>query len=185
MTIGSEAAWDCVFICKGFPHYAHLLGLHAMQAACDRRSLRIERKDVKEASSRALADANQSIRSGFEKAIYSERPNNIFKEVLIACALAKKDVNGQFIAKSVAARLTEMTAHTYEVPAFSYHLNELCDEARGPILKKMGETRKFTFRFVEPLMESYVVLEGMNRKIISTKLVDKNRPTRQSDFFAT
>jgi hypothetical protein len=94
--ITSEAMWDCVFICKGLPHYAHLLGLHAMQSACDRRSLIINRSDIYEASKRSLQDANQSIKLGFETAVYSERPDNIFKHVLIACALAQKDAFGRF-----------------------------------------------------------------------------------------
>ncbi|MHC2552304.1 AAA family ATPase [Bradyrhizobium elkanii] len=182
--IKSDAIWDCVFICKGLPHYAHLLGLHAMQAVCDRRSLTIERSDINEASKRALLDANQSIKSGFERAVYSERPDNIFKQVLISCALTQKDAFGQFSAKSVASILSEITGERYDVPAFSYHLNEFCAEARGPILKKIGQTRRFTFRFIEALMESYAIMEGMNRKIISQKMVEQNRPKRQPDLFS-
>jgi Cdc6-like AAA superfamily ATPase len=182
--VTSEAIWDCVFICKGLPHYAHLLGLHAMQSVCDRKAGIIERKDVEEASKRALLDANQSIKAGFERAVYSERPDNIFKHVLIACALAQKDSFGQFTAKSVARILSEITGERYDVPAFSYHLNEFCEPTRGPILKKIGQTRRFTFRFVEAMMEAYSIMEGMNRKIISNKIVEQNRPKRQPDLFS-
>jgi Cdc6-like AAA superfamily ATPase len=182
--ITSDAIWDCVFICKGLPHYAHLLGLHAMQSVCDRKALIIERRDIEEASRRALADSNQSIKSGFENAIFSERPDNIFKQVLIACALVQKDSFGRFTAKSVATILSEITGERYDVPAFSYHLKEFCDTARGPILKKMGQTRRFTFRFLEALMESYVILEGMNQKIITNRIVERNRPKRQPDLFS-
>jgi hypothetical protein len=185
MKISNDAQWDCVFICKGLPHYAHLLGLHASQAACDRRSLRIEQPDVTMATSRALSGANQSIKECFEMAIFSERPENIFKQVLTACALAKKDPLGRFSAKSVAVRLSEITGTTYHEPAFSYHLNEFCKPRRGHILQKKGDTRRFTFRFTEALMESYVVMEALERKILSRKVVSKSRPKRQGDLFST
>lgn len=185
MKISTEALWDCVFICKGLPHYAHLLGLHAMQVACDRRALRVEQADIAVATTRALSEANQSIKEGFERAVFSERPDNIFKETLIACALAQKDPLGRFSAKSVATRLSEITAEHYDVPAFSYHLNEFCTDTRGPILQKTGQRRRFMFRFREALMESYVIMEGLDRNIITRKTVEKFKPRRQGDFFAT
>lgn len=185
MRISGEALWDIVFICKGLPHYAHLLGLHAMQSACDRRSLAIARADIEEATRRALSEANQSIKAGFERALYSERPHNIFAQVLAACALATKDALGRFTARSVATRLTEITGEKYDVPAFSYHLNEFCEPARGPILSKHGQTRRFTFRFIDALMESYVIIEGIQRGVIGKALVEKHRPKRQGDLFST
>ena len=185
MRISNEAQWDCVFICKGLPHYAHLLGLHASQVACDRHSLLIEQSDITVATKRALSGANQSIKECFEMAVFSERPENIFKQVLTACALAKKDVLGRFSAKSVAARLSEITGIEYHEPAFSYHLNEFCKPRRGNILQKKGDTRRFTFRFTEALMESYVVMEALERKILTKKVVGKFRPKRQGDFFST
>lgn len=185
MRISGQALWNCVFVSKGLPHYAHLLGLHAMQAACDRSSLSIQDEDIEEATKRALQEANQSIKETYEKAIHSERRDNIFREVLTACALAQKDPLGRFSAKSVAARLSEITGMTYEVPAFSYHLNEFCEARRGGILQKSGQTRKFMFRFKEALMEPYVLLEALRQSIITKKTVQKTQPKRQSDFFAT
>jgi Cdc6-like AAA superfamily ATPase len=185
MTLTQEALWNCVFICKGLPHYAHLIGLHAMQSACDRKVLRIEESDVADATRRALEDVNQSIRDGFDRAVYSEKSDNIFKQVLVACALSKKDLFGRFTAKSVGERLTEIVGQEYRVPAFSYHLNEFCGPARQSVLQKIGQKRQFRFRFVEELMESYVILEGLNRGIISEAHVKKHRPKRQDDLFST
>ena len=185
MQINTDALWDCVFISKGLPHYAHLLGLHAMQAACDRQSFRVEMKDVQTATVRALAEANQTIKEGFQDATYSEREDNIFKQVLAACALAQKDNLGKFNAKAVASRLSEIMGESYDVPAFSYHLNEFCDPSRGSILEKSGDRRKFSFRFKKALMEPYVILECMSRGIITKKHVLAFSPKRQSDLFST
>lgn len=185
MKITSDALWDMIFIAKGLPHYAHLLGLHAMQAACDRNSLKIEESDIAEATGRALGEANQSIRESYDKAIYSERRDNIFREVLTACALAPKDPLGRFSAKAVAAKLTEITGMVYEVPAFSYHLNEFCETSRTGILEKSGQTRKFMFRFREALMEPYVLLEALRQSILTKKMVQRAQPKRQGEMFAS
>ena len=185
MKITANALWECIFISKGLPHYAHLLGLHAMQGACDRKSLQITEQDITEATSRSLLEANHSIKEAFEKAVNSERKDNIFRQVLTACALAKKDPLGRFNAKSVAVKLKEITGMDYRVPAFSYHLNEFCEHGRGNILQKYGQTRKFSFRFNEALMEPYVLLEALRHSIIRKSDVQKNQPSRQSDFFST
>lgn len=184
MKITSDAIWNCVFVCKGLPHYAHLIGLHAMQSACDRRSLTIAARDVEEATDRSLSEANHSIKEAYERAVYSERKDNIFREVLTACALAKKDPLGRFNAKSVAIKLKEITGQDYAVPAFSYHLNEFCEEGRSCILQKYGQTRKFTFRFSEALMEPYVVLEALRQSILNKVDVQKAQPKRQSELFS-
>ena len=185
MKISNDAIWSCVFVCKGLPHYAHLIGLHAMQAACDRRSLSITEKDVEEATDRALSEANHSIKEAYENAVYSERRDNIFREVLTACALAKKDPLGRFNAKAVATKLKEITGQDYAVPAFSYHLNEFCEQGRGGILQKYGQTRKFTFRFSEALMEPYVILEALRQSILNKTDVQKSQPKRQTELFST
>lgn len=184
MKISNDAIWNCVFVCKGLPYYAHLIGLHAMQSSCDRKSLTILEKDVEEATERALSEANHSIKESYEKAVYSERRDNIFREVLTACALAKKDPLGRFNAKSVATKLKEITGQDYDVPAFSYHLNEFCEEGRGSILQKYGNTRKFTFRFSEALMEPYVILEALRQSILNKTDVQKSQPKRQTELFS-
>jgi hypothetical protein len=185
ISIVDDAMWDCVFVAKGLPHYAHLLGLHAMQSACDRKALTIESQDIKEATNRSLSEANQSIKDNYEKATYSERAGHIFAEVLTACALSKKDPLGRFNGKSVAKKLSEITGQDYAVPAFSYHLNEFCEAGRGSILQKYGQKRKFTFRFTEALMEPYVLLEALRQSIIRKGDVQKSQPKRQDDLFSS
>jgi hypothetical protein len=56
----------------------------------------------------------------------------------------------------------------YEIPAFSQQLNALSDPAggRGPILEKAGRTRKFRFRFINPLLQPYVVMRGLAEGMI-------------------
>lgn len=46
------------------------------------------------------------------------------------------------------------------------HLDEFCSEKRGPILQRKGEMRNRRFRFIDPMMEAYVVMRGFADNIV-------------------
>jgi hypothetical protein len=109
---------------------------------------------------KALEDAQQSIRSACHKATISPRKNNLFADVLLACALAKTDDLGFFAAQDIREPMQQVTGKRYEIPSFAQHLNEFCDPKRGPILTKTGAKRRYRFRFVNPLMQPFVIMQG-------------------------
>ena len=78
----------------------------------------------------------------------------------MACALAKTDELGFFAAQDVRDPMKMITGKRYEIPSYAQHLNDFCDAKRGPILEKTGAKRRFRFRFVNPLMQPYVVMQG-------------------------
>jgi hypothetical protein len=53
-----------------------------------------------------------------------------------------------------------ITGKPYEIPSFAQHLNEFSDPKRGNILKKIGASRRFRYRFSNPLMQPFVVMTG-------------------------
>ena len=183
LRISEDALWECVFLSKGLPYYAHLIGLHACQACCDNRKSTIAAKEIKEAQIRAIDDSKGSISKTFTDATWSERKDNIFLPVLVACALVKKDTEGKFLAKDVAKVLSDITGQPYEVPAFAYHLDQFTTTERGKMLEKIGVSRQFKFRFKEALLEPYVILKGREAAIISHEVEKKYGPTRQPDLF--
>lgn len=183
LRIDTDALWECVFLSKGLPFYAHLIGLHACQACCDGRKSTIKSAEIKVAQERAIAESNGSIRTDFDSAVYSERKENIFLPVLISCALVKKDHSGRFLAKDVADVLSDITQQKYDVPAFAYHLDHFTTPERGRILEKIGVSRQFRFRFREALCEPYVILKGRELGVITQKLEKKYGPSRQSELF--
>lgn len=185
LKITEDALWDCVFLAKGLPFYAHLLGLHACQVACDNKGAVIDSEIIDEARSRAIGESNSTIRTNFDDAIHSERKENIFFPVLLACALARKDVSGRFLAKEVAAVLSDLTGQEYDVPAFSYHLDQFATHERGRMLEKLGTKRQFRFRFREALTEPYIVLKGKEVGILTPEIEKKYGPTRQPDLFSS
>jgi Cdc6-like AAA superfamily ATPase len=161
MDVDDEAKSEIALLCQGFPHYAHSLGLHATRACLDRDSLRITSEDVDAAIRRALSDVDQTIRSVYDKAIFSPQKDTLHADVLLACALVKTGEFGYFTAGSVREPLSAITGKRYDIPGFSRHLKDFSEEARGRILQKEGETRKFRFRFRNPLMRPLIIMKGV------------------------
>jgi hypothetical protein len=63
--------------------------------------------------------------------------------------------------------MRNITHKDYDIPAFSQHLNDFCEGSRGPILQKIGVRRRFRFRFINPLIEQFVVLKGISDGMIT------------------
>jgi Cdc6-like AAA superfamily ATPase len=163
MTIDDAAQDRVVLLSQGLPHYAHLMGKHSARVAIENRSLEITLGHVNAAIGKAIGDAQHSIRSAYSFAVSSPRINNLFANVLLACSLAEKDDLGRFAATAVRDPLQRLTGKDYDIPIFAQHLSEFSDEKRGKVLEKTGKRYRFRYRFSEPLMQPYVIMEGMAR----------------------
>jgi Cdc6-like AAA superfamily ATPase len=161
MTVEPDAVDRITLLAQGLPHYAHLIGLHASRAALDGKSKKVTLAFVDRAIEQAIADAQQSIRSAYHAAIRSPRPDNLFGDVLLSCALARTDELGFFAAQDVRAPMCAITGKTYDIPSYVQHLNEFSDVKRGNILTKTGERRRYRFRFTDPLMQPFVIMQGV------------------------
>jgi Cdc6-like AAA superfamily ATPase len=170
MTIDPEAMNRITILSQGLPHYTHLLARDSARGALASGNLQITLQVVDDAIKKALEDAQQSIRSAWHKATMSPRKNNLFADVLLACALAKTDELGFFAAQDIRDPMQEVTGKRYEIPSFAQHLNEFCDPKRGPILTKTGAKRSYRFRFVNPLMQPFVIMQGFaaGKSVISS-----------------
>jgi Cdc6-like AAA superfamily ATPase len=160
MTIDGDAIKHISLISQGLPHYTHLLGLYASREAIDQNTKTISMSHVQIAVKNALEGAQQTIRSAYHKATTSPRRDNLYADVLLACALAKTDDLGYFAAADVRTPLTKIKKRTFDIPSFSRHLNDFSEEKRGPILKKFGSKHKYRFRFINPLMQPFVTMQG-------------------------
>lgn len=166
MTIDEEAKNKIAILSQGLPHYTHLLSLNAGQRAAMTNRNHVELSDVRSAIDSALARAQQSIISAHHLATSSSR-DNLYPQVLLACALSHQDSLGYFTSVDVRGPLSAIMKRQYDIPAFSQHLNAFCDDARGPILQKTGTTRRFRFRFCNPLMQPFVIMDGIKRGLIT------------------
>ncbi|MFP3710105.1 ATP-binding protein [Paraburkholderia sp. SIMBA_009] len=166
LTVQRQASEKIATLSQGLPHYTHLLALHSFQAALLRQSLSVELNDVSTAIQKALDRAQQSIISAHHQATNSPK-QNLYPQVLLACAMAKTDGLGFFAAGDVREPMSQIMGKAYDIPAFAQHLKAFCEATRGPILQKSGEPRRYRFRFANPLMQPYVLMDGVRRGLIT------------------
>ena len=176
MRITPEAKAQIVVLSRGLPHYTHLLGQFATRQAIKGQSLNVTEAHVDQAQKDCLQRVDQTIREQYHSATHSPRSGNIYKEVLLACALAEPDQLGFFPAKAVEAPLTLIMAEEYKVPKFGQHLTKLCTSERGKILEVMGTPRRYRYRFVEPLMQPFVLMSGLSDGLVQKEILKKVMP---------
>lgn len=159
LTIQEQALGRIAALSQGLPHYTHLLGQHAAIAAVEKDDSIIRSEHVELAIARAIDESHQSVRTAYQKATMSARAN-IYREVLLACALANTDELDYFSASSVRAPLAEVTKTGYKVSGFNKHLEKLCLAERGAVLQRKGEARRYGYRFRDPLMQPFIILRA-------------------------
>lgn len=167
MTVESEARLTLADRAEGLPHFTHLLSLYAFQRAVTDDRTNVTTEDVIEATRTAVNKAQQSILSAYHKATASQQKDTLYAKVLLACALAPMDALGFFAARDIREPLSKIAGKKYEIPAFSRHLNELSAPQRGPILQQTGTERRYRFRFVNPMMQPFIVMQGLAEGLIT------------------
>jgi Cdc6-like AAA superfamily ATPase len=174
MTIDAVARQRIALLSRGLPHYTHLLSLYAARHAINNnKSLHITDEVVEAAVRRALDATFQTTREAWHLATMSPRKGNLFAKVLLSCALAKADELGYFAAQDVRAALREITGKPYEIANFSQHLSEFCEVKRGFILQRISTKRKYRFRFADPSMQPFVILQGLKDGNLTKQLLDQ------------
>jgi Cdc6-like AAA superfamily ATPase len=167
VTFSANARATIVSMSQGLPHYTHLLGRDAVRAAVRQGHLCTGVQDVRDGIENAINDAEETIRDLYEKAVSSAQTDALYRQVLLSCALTKKGPRSSFRAADVARSMTKLMKVSYKVPAISKHLKSFSeDEARGRILIRRGGERNYTYRFANPLVESYVLMRGVADKLI-------------------
>ncbi|MBB5411975.1 Cdc6-like AAA superfamily ATPase [Paraburkholderia sp. HC6.4b] len=160
LTITGTAQKAIRVLSQGLPHYTHLICLYSARKTIESGQTEIGIEAVEKAIEQAVRNAQQSILSAYHLATMSPRKDNLFSDVLLACALAPVDQMGYFAAQDIRKPIQDITGKDYQIPSFSQHLNEFSEEKRGPILKKIGTARRFRFRFINPLLQPFVVMQG-------------------------
>jgi hypothetical protein len=126
---------------------------------------------VDRAIAKAIAGVNESIRTAYHHATTSARKDNLFADVLLACALSETDELDYFAAQDVREALRVITGKPYEIWSFAQHLNDFCDHKRESVLQKSGIKRRFRYRFTNPLMQPFVIMQALGSARISTDIL--------------
>lgn len=176
MTADPEVHQQITALSQGLPYITHMLALHTVQKALLRHTLLIELQDAENGIRSALDGWQQSIKTAYHDAIRSPQPGNIYREVLLACALSETDELGHFPAAAVRAPLQMITNREYDIPNFARHLKELSEPGRGEILQRSGEAKRIRYRFMSPLQRPYIIMRGITDGLISKRQISRLNP---------
>jgi Cdc6-like AAA superfamily ATPase len=185
MKIRGDAMAHIVSLSRGLPHYAHLFGQQAAKHCLEDQQLTIDIMHVERALPACIGETAQTVREQYHKATLSPRKGNIYKEVLLAAALVQVDELGYFapadLQKPLAAMLKREEA---KVSLFGQHLKSLCEPDRGEILEQIGTDRKFRYRFVEPMMQPFILVQGLRTGQITRQQVNDLAATHYQPRFS-
>jgi type II secretory pathway predicted ATPase ExeA len=151
---------------QGMPGYIHLLGQLALKSAISRKSKVVERVDFNSALDQALEKSDYQTKQEYYKAVSSANKDNKYKEVLLACALAKSNELGHFYAGDIREPYSVIRGKTMEIPNFAPNLSNLCSVGRGPALTKSGSKKRYQYRFANPLLQPLTVMIGVKDQMI-------------------
>jgi Cdc6-like AAA superfamily ATPase len=173
MEIDGAACEELVRFSQGVPYIAHLLALHSCRAALASGSKFIGADNVEQGMHRSLDQWQQSIKASYHEATKGRQPGHLYKEVLLACALAEVDDLRYFTAAAVREPLSLIAERTFEISNFARHLKDLSEAARGRILQRVGETHGTRYRISNPILRPYIVMRSIKDHIVPKAVLEK------------
>lgn len=150
-----------VSLSQGFPGFTHLISLNAARKAVNRKSVSITPADLDEALKVVVEEADQSVTEAYFKAVRSSRVVHQYREVLLACALARTDERGRFTARSVGEALKKMGIQI-AMTSFGRNMEQFCSVDRGPTLNREGLPKNYQYYFDYPLLKPFAIIKGLS-----------------------
>jgi hypothetical protein len=152
-----------VHLPQGLPAYAHQLAQSAAERAILRDRTYLETEDVEYAIKQAIQNADESMTRAYLAATLSAQ-HNLFEQVLLAAALAPVDATGYFAPADLREPLRRISGEEWPVDRFGRHLVQFCDKSKH-VLERRGMERKWRYRFIEPMMRSYVIMRAFDKGV--------------------
>ena len=178
MEISEEAIAQISKLSLGLPHYVHALGLASGRVAIDNERRNIKSTDVNEAIKTVINESQQTVLRQFDLATASPRRQNYYFQALLACALAPTDQLGYFRPADVRTPYSQIMGGDQNVSSIARYLHGLCDEKRGAVLQKFGESHSYRYRFTDPVLQPYALMRGLDRELLT--LQDVNDMTAEN-----
>jgi hypothetical protein len=162
MRIAKASVARITALSQGLPHYTHLLTQLAAQAALNERRDDIAMRDVEAAIARAIDRAQQSVTEAYYRATAGDGDGR--RRVLLACALAVEDDFGFFSAADLDEPLGKVGG---EGERLEQNLVELAKSEA--ILQRRKQAGSDRYRFVNPLLQPYVVMRGLSEGLVKAR----------------
>lgn len=172
MTVDNNVETKIIRLAQGLPGYTHLLGQNATRSAISKKSLNVTMDDLQTALSKSIETCDEKIKELYARCVRSTKPQNQFKEVLLACALAPIDERGYFSTSAVREPFSKIMGRELDIPYFARHINQFSTEERGPALVREGKPKSYQFRFTDALLRPYVVIKGMTDGMASIDMLN-------------
>lgn len=166
MTIEKAAKRRIYKLSQGLPYYAHLLGMYSALTAADHDRLNVTIDDANLALRKALKYVQHSIADEYERATMSSG-ETLHRWVLLACALAKTDEHGYFNASDVVKPMKIIMKKNCPISLFTQHLNAFCEDKYGRPLHRTTFAHGYKYKFRNATMQPYVLMKGLEARIIS------------------
>lgn len=180
MKLSGDARWTIVTLSRGLPYFTQMLAKHASTHAARCKKVNIGLPDVDVSMELFIQDSEEQLRNAYNSAIDSNQKGHLFKEVLLACALAKTGEAGFFTPTDVIEPFNAIAGKKKTHAHFQRHLSEFVSNNRGQILTRRGLPRQFRYRFTDPMMQPYVIIRGINEKTIDPssrkRLLEQEQP---------
>lgn len=171
-TVTEDALAYIVAVVQGLPSPAHRIGLQCCYLLIDSGRTECTKDDVARALEAVCAQMSEGQLKSWDSATGSSRKDALFAEVLIACALTKRNELGWFSPVDVLEPFQTITHRAdYAVSTYSQHLHLLAD-GRGQVLEKEqreGGAKRFQFRFRNPLFQAFVVMDALKSGALTSE----------------
>jgi Cdc6-like AAA superfamily ATPase len=165
MEFSQDAVWTIVKLSRGLPFFTQTLSKYAALHAIESRHIKITNEDVEASMERFINDTETSFKDAYRNATRSNQ-ENYFQQSLLACALAATDEEGFFTANDVVEPYSAIMKEKKRIAHFEKHLRRFSSDEGGNVLIKRGGDRQQTFRFADPMMQPYVLIRGIQSKMI-------------------
>ena len=165
MKFSGDAMWTIIILSRGLPYFTQTLSKHAALQAIAERRLEITNTDVESSMGSFIDNSETLFKDGYREATRSNQ-DNFFQQSLLACALAKTDDDGFFTANDLVEPYSAIMKEKKRIAHFDKHLRRFSSDEGGNILLRRGGDRQQRFRFTDPMMQPYVIIRGINTKMI-------------------
>jgi DNA polymerase III delta prime subunit len=176
MTVDPAVRTIIARLSNGFPHFTHLLAQRAtLSAFADRSEDYVSRQDLDGALRTVTMDAEGSLRRVHVGARGVIRATELADEILLACALAFEDDEHTFSADDLRASRMKIRGISGTRVSYSQHLGKLATEDSGAILERVGTGKPYRYRFSNPAMKSYLLIEALSQGRIDDDFYESGR----------
>lgn len=165
MEFSGDAMWTIIVLSRGLPYFTQTVSKYAALQAISQKRIVVSNEDVEASLENFIENSETTFKDFYREATRSNQDNN-FQQSLLACALAKTDDDGFFTATDLVEPYSAIMKEKKKIAHFDKHLRRFSSDAGGNILIKRGGDRQQRFRFKDPMMQPYVIIRGINSKMI-------------------